>query len=496
MIGTTLFELIFIRITITLLRLVAPLSPIYLVVEYWRGTLDFASPLTLYALLEFAFFALVYLPRKSHLQKPAKHPVLTREQRKELFNKCINPLGSEDIHAPSAWFNFVPVSLVNRDNFVEWLYWAIFSSTVEDGEEFSSEVEEYLEELEQRGERELVPGHDPMIKPIRVTLDPVHTTHRPLVWYLLVALVDTFSFLILCTLGFKHHNSGSIFHVFPPRPFTIFSNSSPVPLPYWYRPHRSNTKSPVLFLHGIGIGLQPYLPFIRELSKEDPDLGIIIVEILPICNRITRPPLDREATCLSISQILATHNLDRVVIVAHSFGTAIASYMLQHLELSQKVTATLLVDPITFLLHHPSVAYNFLYRTPKRANEWQLWYFASRDPDIARMLGRHFFWNECIMWKEDLDGGKRLAVVLSEEDQIVNAKAVRKYLTGEEGLRWEGGGLEVVWYPGLDHATVWDTKERREPMLEIVRRFTITVPAEGSSNGSADVSDLPTELEV
>ena len=28
------------------------------------------------------------------------------------------------------------------------------------------------------------------------------------------------------------------------------------------------------------IGLLPYLPFIRELSKEDPDLGIIIVEVL------------------------------------------------------------------------------------------------------------------------------------------------------------------------------------------------------------------------
>ena len=163
--------------------------------------------------------------------------------------------------------------------------------------------------------------------------------------------------------------------------------------------------------------------------------------------------------------------------------------MLQDPTLSQRVAATLLVDPITFLLHHPSVAYNFLYRSPKRANEWQLWYFASRDPDIARTLGRHFFWNECIMWKEDLDGGRRVAVVLSEEDQIVNAKAVREYLTGEECPRWERDGLEVVWYPGLDHAMVWDTKERRGPMLEIVRRFTMAASTEGTSNGSASALD-------
>ena len=33
--------------------------------------------------------------------------------------------------------------------------------------------------------------------------------------------------------------------------------------------------------------------------------------------------------------------------------------------------------------------------------------------------------------------GRRAAVVLSEKDQIVDAKAVRKYLMGEESLRWE-----------------------------------------------------------
>ena len=69
MIGTTVVELIFIRIAITLLRLVAPLSLIYLAAEFWRGTLNLASPLASYAVLELAFFVLVYLPRKGRLQK-------------------------------------------------------------------------------------------------------------------------------------------------------------------------------------------------------------------------------------------------------------------------------------------------------------------------------------------------------------------------------------------------------------------------------------------
>ena len=100
------------------------------------------------------------------------------------------------------------------------------------------------------------------------------------------------------------------------------------------------------------------------------------------------------------------------------------------------------------------------------------------------------------MWKEDLDGGRRVAVVLSEKDQIVDV-VVRKYLTGEESLRWERDGLEVLCrYPGLDHATVWDTEERRKPLLEIVRRFTVTASVGGTYCGSARVLDPSTELET
>ena len=49
---------------------------------------------------------------------------------------------------------------------------------------------------------------------------------------------------------------------------------------------------------------------------------------------------------------------------------------------------------------------------------------------------------------------------------------VRKYLTGgEEEKRWEKGELEVLFLSGLDHAVVFDTRERRRLVLDVVRRF-------------------------
>ena len=68
---------------------------------------------------------------------------------------------------------------------------------------------------------------------------------------------------------------------------------------------------------------------------------------------------------------------------------------------------------------------------------------------------------------------------MSGADQIVDAEEVAKYLTGEEEIigdgeisrRWEKESLEVLFYPDLDHAMVFDTKERRKPVLDIVHRF-------------------------
>lgn len=187
--------------------------------------------------------------------------------------------------------------------------------------------------------------------------------------------------------------------------------------------------------------------------------------------RITSPPLSSAAICTAISQILDDLGLDCVVVFSHSYGTVVTAQML-HSHLSPRIGAVLFVDPIPFLLHLPDVAYNFVYRQARSANEWQLWYFTSRDADISRTLSRHFFWSENLLWKEELVG-KHIAIWLSGKDQVVNAEQVRKYLTGEDiaSEHWAKDQLEVHFHPDLDHATVFDTKGRRKRLLDVLDRF-------------------------
>jgi hypothetical protein len=108
---------------------------------------------------------------------------------------------------------------------------------------------------------------------------------------------------------------------------------------------------------------------------------------------------------------------------------------------------------------------------------------------VSHALSRHFFWSENILWKEDI-ANHRVTVVLGGQDLIVNAVAVKAYLLGEnsrqsekiakvdkwvngdrEGLPWKGDGLDVLWFPSLDHAQTFDRRRTRKRLTDAVRRY-------------------------
>jgi pimeloyl-ACP methyl ester carboxylesterase len=493
---------------------------------------------------------------------------MSRAEREALFHKCATTMTSQSI---TGWFLRSPGRQISRGNVVDWLLWALFSARTSEGlPEWEDELDYYTTVMGEYVGYPLRPGTNSEMQCLRLTMDRVHMVHRPFVWYMvsflsstqvtplnrwwqIVCIVDTFTSIQLYSHGFTHYNTRKWFHTFPPRPLlALFSRPSTdtvTNIPYWYRPHRSRTKLPILFFHGIGIGLLPYVPFFCELAAQDPDVGILAVEILPISMHITETPLVRDAMCDAITRILNAHGLRRIVLAGHSYGTAISAFLLRrqwgsvdrplpaspmqgtnHVANSANgrdgdsgnlIAATLLMDPIPFLLHYPAVAYNFVYREPRRSNEWQLWYFASRDADIARALSRHFFWFESVLFREDVlrsagakDGGGREAVsthkpmpvtvMLAGRDQIVDAPAVRAYLTGcdeqvthpTEGAerspsRWAQDELEVLYYPELDHATVLDTPRRRAPLLQVLRRFVRLDEEEiKKQNGTGTAGDV------
>lgn len=300
-------------------------------------------------------------------------------------------------------------------------------------------------------------------------------------------LVDTITAVRLRFAGymlFRTHIRSSL-AIFPPRLASLTSrNISPAPnLSYWYRPHTSRTRLPILFIHGIGIGLHPYVEFLDEMKKldtpEDGQVGIIAIELMPISFRITDPMPAKDEMCRQINMILERHGFDKVVLASHSYGSVISTHLIHNSVTAAKIGPMIFIDPVTFLLHLPDVAYNFTARLPRRANEHQLYYFASTDMMVAYTLARHFFWAQNILWKEDLRGHD-VTVSLGGRDLIVDTHTLGKYLNNADlksedhnwkDSEWTEHGIETIWWPTVDHAQVFERKDGRAKLVEVLREY-------------------------
>ncbi|KAF2810786.1 uncharacterized protein BDZ99DRAFT_414977 [Mytilinidion resinicola] len=506
MIGTSTPEYVFIRASIAGLRAITPLSVLYCgfcIVRPPRSIVG--KVLVAWAAIETAFYFLVYLPRKHILQKAADHPEpLDPEHRKVLFQRCFSTIPDAELYL-SKWFLGSPLEDIKRENIKDFFRWA-FLNTADYDPADDEELETYITGVENLLGRKIEPGRGPA-KCLRLTIDEVDMMHRSFLWYCIVGLVDGATAVHFKFRGFSLYRTSlrRFFDVFPLRPFTLLcTHHSPAEhTSYWYRPHTSKTKLPVLFIHGIGIGLYPYVQFVAEINQSDDydssdgDVGIIAVEIMPICMRITPAALAKEAMCMEINSILEKHGWNKFVLVSHSYGTVISTHLLQNPIVAPKIGPILLIDPVTFLLHLPDVAYNFTARKPSTANEHQLYYLASKDMGVAHTLSRHFFWNENILWLEDIVD-HNVTVSLSGRDLIVNTEAVGRYLVGassdgsasgwsddDGGWKqepWIGEGLDVLWWPQADHAQVFDMVRARKKLVKVVKKY---VRNGKGSNGTA-----------
>ncbi|KZF21551.1 hypothetical protein L228DRAFT_212025 [Xylona heveae TC161] len=501
MIGTSTAEYVLLRAFILILQSLAPLSVIYWILRVFHVSSALRLPpfLERWALEEAIFCVTVYALHRFYLQRPAIHPpLLSREKRRGLVKLChesIPDLGNY----MSKWFLDAPLEELRRENVKEFYRWAFFSSAQEDPST-EEEVNEYVNDFEDRMGHKFRPGRA-NVKCLRLTFEKVDMLHRSLAWYLLIFIVDNITFLSLLYNGFQYYRGSAkrTFAVFPPRPQKLLAKGrAPVKnISYFYRPHTSRSCRPILFLHGIGVGLGPYVKFFTELGKnsaasEDGQIGILALEILPISSRITLPVLRKEEMCRQVRAILEYHGFDDCVLAAHSYGSVIATHLLQDPSVSERIASVVLVDPVSILLHLPDVAYNFTFRRPRTPTQWVLWFFGSMDVGVSHTLHRHFFWSENILWKEDL-AGRNASIFLCERDSIVNTAHVRGYLETsgscleidavDDGLVSTAkttkadkclreNNIKLFWCTKLEHGEVFETKLWRSLLVKEMLKHT------------------------
>ena len=190
MVGTSLWDYIFIRVCILLLHLIAPLSVLYSLASL-LVRLPFPIPRVLQAwlALEAVFYLAIYLPRKAYLQRAARHPTAPcREDRRKLFWRCHSSI-PDPVQYLRKWFRDAPAAEIKRENVKDFFRWA-FLNTGEPNPAYDEELEEYVGEMEKLLGRKFEPGRG-NAKCLRLTLDKVEMLHRSLTWYLVSFYSDT-----------------------------------------------------------------------------------------------------------------------------------------------------------------------------------------------------------------------------------------------------------------------------------------------------------------
>ncbi|KAK3702119.1 hypothetical protein LTR37_015094 [Vermiconidia calcicola] len=491
LVGKSLPEYVIIRLAIWALRLIAPISLLYCVVVLIirpRGASDhrWPLPLEIWMIAEALFFLVVYVPLRTIVQQPANHPEPPpKAEREKLIRKCFAHMREPDLYL-SKWFLDAGSAEIKRENVKEFYAWSLMNKTYEHLEESElAELDNYTGLLEERLRVHFEEGWG-TARPLRGTLDSVPIRHRPLVWYIIILAVECYSSfrLLYNSFRFQRLSLTSSLATFPPR-LQSFSRtrSASRHVSYWYRKHTSKSRAPILFIHGIGIGLYAYVDFLVELNKtdldadRDGDVGIIAIELMSISSRIGMAAPSAAELREEIRKILHSHGWDNVVLIGHSYGSAVAANMLRDPYAAKYVKSALLMDPICFMLHMPDVAYNFTRRKPSEANEHMLHYFSSTDMMISHTIARRFFWSELVLFKEDLPPNMPLTVTLSGQDLIVPTAAVWAYLTDDsprqvdhEDCEWENDQLKVYWFEKFDHAGLFASKGARRGIAQVARR--------------------------
>lgn len=327
---------------------------------------------------------------------------------------------------------------LRQGNVHEWVAWAFFNCSTEDiPRARSQEAEELTNEIINWMEVRLLPGYNPEAVAMRLTMDPIPSAHRPLIYYGVTQAI--FSQIInfqLKRLSFRNYWSGTLF--------------------YWHKPGTPMTDGsvnpnllPIVFCHGLGVNVLPYLPFLKEMMEKFSDRSFFLISLPHISMRIKEEVPSSTEMVACLSDMLGSWGHASAHFVGHSFGSLPLAWMAR--KAPSFVSMMTFIDPVCFLLVKPDVCYNFMYRRPSDPTQLLINYFLAKELYIAHSLSRNFFWHQNQLWPEELPGPT--LVVLSGRDSIVPAHSVRRYLTFYK-QHHNLASLKVLWFPDMGHGEI------------------------------------------
>jgi hypothetical protein len=237
-----------------------------------------------------------------------------------------------------------------------WLYWTFYNEHMPDLANIPptrlNVLLDCLDLVEKRSGTTIPEGSNLDARPRLLTLDPVSIRWRPLIHYLLVALSDfVMKQLLIRVSGMTLCSRYGLDYLVR------------VP-PTW---DACKGPTPIVFVHGLGLGLFQYSTIIYSFLTRVPDRPLFILLQPHVSQQIFHPrflvPKNRKETVITVRQLLidlgwapnpaearkgeAKDSKPRgVTIASHSQGSFIHAWLLK--DAPELAARSLFIDPVTF----------------------------------------------------------------------------------------------------------------------------------------------------
>jgi len=240
----------------------------------------------------------------------------------------------------------------------------------------------------------------------------------------------------------------------------------------YYHYYNSDKHSNVLFIHGFGFGITPYMTYLLELKKKVNLYVIVIPNISNMeysnYNIHTHDPKtilpDYELWRSDIKSMIVKHNISSLDCIAHSFGTIIFGILLNDKWIYNKINKKIFIEPVCFIEKSYKI---FRYiNEPYNTNDMITILFNEliyKDIYLKYTTQRFLYGPE--FWQVDYNKlNNNSMVILSEKDQVVPTDELHEKLSDNN--------IKCIYVKEAKHADLF-MSDKYNGVFEVIDDFIL-----------------------
>ncbi len=183
----------------------------------------------------------------------------------------------------------------------------------------------------------------------------------------------------------------------------------------------------------------------QKIQNKCADQPMVLLDVRSVSMRFTSTTTDYDTVAHATASILRTHNLPPAVLVAHSYGTLVATRIQR--TYPHILAGLVLLEPVSLLPVWPALLHNFVYHVPgwrSALRSWRTLVVYARSVILARELAvaetfcRKFLWYELILWPQEVPRGS--IVALAGADDLVPSELVVESLNKGVQVLYDADG--------------------------------------------------------